>query len=186
MAPLFIGVGMGLFSGQTVITVNTSTQRVVKDKDLVDSARMAVTNSFFLDDDLSDSLTEALLQSVGTRVDRLYDYTAKGLPFGLPSGEIYSGTQGYGEVQAVVNTLEGGNAPLSYYKLGPKNLMHLAWMVLISGYGYDPATNKLTVTVSGKTKEAYLKDMVIEVPAAISGSVKAKSLEIWGKSANSG
>jgi len=177
---------MGLFSSEEVVTVGTSISRVIKDEQLPDSIKGALVTALYDDSDLVDNILEASASSLSNRAARMYAYAARANPIGMPSGEIYSKTQGYSEVQAVLDGIEGCPVFLEYMQYGGGNFIHMAWMDLIEGHGYSITTNKLGNLTAQKGKDVYLEDMYVEMPGSLVGMYTSTETAIWGRPPNSG
>lgn len=177
---------MGLFSSKTVVTVGTSVQRLVEDKNIVSSAKLAITEALYSNGDVVDHLLESAVSSIGTKAALYYNYARDHSPYGLPSGEVLSNTKGKDEVQVILDALEGSPVLIDYCRYGPPNAIHWGWIRLISDYGYDPLTNKLGVLSAQKGYDVYLNDMYLVVPANQYTSYPIESMQIWGDSPNSG
>jgi hypothetical protein len=178
---------MGLFSSDWVTSVGTSVSRVISDDLLPNATRTALVKSLFQDGNPSDYVTEELATSVAVRAERMYRYAENHYTYGMPSGEIYSSTQGRAEVEAIIEAAEGQQVLMEYSHFGPPNALHIGWIKLVNQYGYSQATNQLaTLTAAKGGKPVYLHNMVVVVPESMSNLVGNKALEQWGTAASSG
>lgn len=177
---------MGWFSSKYVTQVGTSVTRVMDDDSLPDSIKTGSLKAFFKDGELTEYVMEELASSIGVRADRMYDYAEDHYVHGLPSGEIYSSTQGRAQVEAVIEAAEGQQVLMKYSNFGPPNTLHIGWMKLISLYGYNTVTNQLATLSAQKGKTVYLEDMVVVVPQSQFDTLKPIALELWGTSPTAG
>lgn len=177
---------MGLFSSSYKTTVGTVVSRVIKDDAMPQSVKTGTVKSFFNEGNLTDYIMEELAASVGVRADRMYNYAESNYVYGLPSGDVYSSTQGRQQVEAVIEAIEGQQVLMEYSNYGPPNALHIGWMKLIAQYGYSQATNQLSVLTAQKGATVYLKDMVVVVPANQVDSFELGALDQWGTAAASG
>lgn len=173
---------MGLFSDKYETIIATTVSRVIEDDNLPDSILASTIKSIFKDENISENVVESLTTNVAFRADRMYSYAENNYFYGLPSGEIYSSTQGKNEVKSVLETIEGGAVSLLYSRLGPANALHLGWLTLINQYGYNTDTNVLDhfSTLEGKT--CYLVDMVPVFPSTLYDSYSTGTTAQWGVS----
>lgn len=177
---------MGLFSSKYVTQVGTSVSRVIKDDLLPQSVRTGVIKSIFEDGNAPDYVMEELAASVSVRAENMYSYAERSYTHGLPSGEIYSSTQGRQQVEAIIETAENQQVAVEYSYYGPANTLHIAWMKLVSQYGYNQATNVLGSLTAQKGTSVYLKNMVVVVPQSEASTINRKAIEQWGTAARAG
>lgn len=177
---------MGLFSSKYRTTVGTAVSRVIEDEALPQSVKTGSIKSFFNDGNIPDYVMEELVASIGIRAERMYTYAEDHYTHGLPSGEVYSSTQGRQQVEAVIEAQEGQQVLIDYVRYGPPNTLHIGWMKLISQHGYNTVTNELGALSTLKGHPVYLHDMVVVVPESQIGSLEAGALEQWGTAASAG
>ena len=174
--------------GRKKTVVGTQIDRVIKDDSLPDSVKTGLTNAIMsADGDIPVDVMEEMFKSIGIKSERYYEYAENGdYIHGLPSGQLRSFTKGAEAVQEVLTALEGTSVQVDYVRLGAPNLMHLAWMKLVSNYGYDPVTNRLMGLEATIGTEVYLSDMKIHIPKGSHENYNQSSLEVWGVPPNSG
>ena len=177
---------MGLFSRRERTTVGTSVVRVIEDDALPDAVQSGLTKALLSNGDIPEYVLEEITTSLGTRAERFYKYAENNYIHGLPSGEIYSNTQGRAEVEAIIEAAEGQQVALEYSFFGPMNALHNAWTQLILNYGYNPATNEVASMSPGKTVPVYLTDLQIVVPSGLIDSLDPLVLRQWGRGARAG
>ena len=177
---------MGIFSSKYVTQVGTSVSRLVEDDTVPQSAKAGMIRAILNEGSMPDYVMEELVASIGVRAERMYAYAEDSYVHGLPSGEIYSSTQGRQQVEAVIEAFENQQVLIEYSRFGPPNTLHIGWMTLISQYGYNQSTNQLSVLSAQKGFTVYLKDMVVVVPANLADSFEAGSLDQWGTAASAG
>jgi len=142
--------------------------------------------SLLKDGELIDYVLEEMLNNLGTKVERMYDYAKSGrYTFGLPSGSFTNGAAGTSEVETVLSALEGSAVLIDYVHYGVPNNLHLGWMHLQS-IGYSQETNQIGSLTTSKGTPVYLVDMQIVVPSAIINLVEKQSIDQWGTAARSG
>ena len=177
---------MGLFSSKRVTRVGTVVSRAIDDAALPNAVTTGSLKALFQEGNLSDYVIEELVASIGVRAERMYNYAEDNYVHGLPSGEIYSSTQGRVQVEAVIEAAEGQQVLMKYSNYGPPNTLHIGWMKLVSLYGYNTVTNQLAVLSAEKGKTVYLQDMVVVVPEAEVATLEAGALDQWGTAATAG
>jgi hypothetical protein len=177
---------MGIFSSKRVTQVGTSISRVIEDATIPQSVKTGSIKSIFNDGNFPDYVMEELVNSIGVRAERMYAYAEDNYVHGLPSGEVYSSTQGRQQVETVIEAFEGQQVLINYSRFGPPNTLHIGWMTLVQQYGYNQATNELAVLSAQKGFPVYLKDMQVVVPASQADSFEVGSLEQWGTAASAG
>lgn len=177
---------MGLFSSKRVTQVGTSVSRLIGDDAVPQSGKAGMIRAILNEGNMPDYVMEELVASIGVRAERMYAYAENNYVHGLPSGEVYSATQGRQQVEAVIEAFENQQVLIEYSRFGPPNTLHIGWMTLVNQYGYNQATNELAVLSTQKGFPVYLKDMVVVVPAALADTFEAGSLDQWGTSASAG
>jgi hypothetical protein len=169
------------FKSKEVTTVGTTVTRVVEDSFLVDSVKVGLTKALLNEGNIPDYLMEELVGSIGVKAERMYRYAENHYTYGLPSGEMYSSTQGRQQVEEVIETLiEGKQVFMEYSHFGTPNALHIGWTKLVASYGYDYETNQLDTLTAAKGAPVYLKDMVVVVPADRINTIDSRALEQWG------
>ena len=181
---------MGIFRSKFVTQVGTSVSRVIKDDTIPQSVKTGSIKSILNDGNLPDYVMEELVNSIGVRAERMYAYAENNYVHGLPSGEIYSSTQGRQEVETVIEAViersEGQQVLIEYSRFGPPNTLHIGWMTLVQQYGYNQVTNELAVLSAQKGFPVYLEDMQVVVPASQVDTFEPGSLDQWGTAASAG
>lgn len=177
---------MGFFSSRYETQVGTVVSRAIADAALPNAVTTGSLKSLFENGDVSDYVIEELVASLGTRAERMYAYAEDHYVHGLPSGEVYSATQGKAQVEAVIEASENQQVLMKYSNFGPPNALHIGWMKLVSLHGYSTLTNQLAGLTAQKGKPVYLKDMVIVVPLALASTFEKGSLDQWGTAPSAG
>ena len=177
---------MGIFSSKYVTQVGTSVSRVIDNASIPRSATTGALKAIFQDGDTSDYMLEEIVNSVGNRAERMYTYAESHYTHGLPSGEIYSSTQGRVQVEAIIEAAENQQVLIEYSHFGPANALHVGWTKLVSQYGYSQATNQLSTLSSAKGVPVYLVNLVVVVPTSQLSTLSPIVLEQWGTAANLG
>lgn len=177
---------MGIFSSKYVTQVGTVVSRLIENSAVPESVKTGSLKALFNEGNLPDYVMEELVSSIGVRAERMYTYAESNYEHGLPSGEIYSSTQGRQQVEEVLETLEGQQVLMEYSHFGPPNTLHIGWLKLVSQYGYDQATNQLATLTAQKGAPVYLKDMVVVVPDSLANSFELGALDQWGTAAAAG
>lgn len=174
------------FASKYVTSVGTSVTRVVEDASVPRAVRAGTIKALFQDGNVPEYVMEELIGSIGVRAERMYRYAEQHYTHGLPSGAVFSSSQGRQQVEDTIEQIEGQQVLLEYSHYGPFNATHVGWMKLIAEYGYNQATNELAVLTAQKGHPVYLKDMVVVVPADELATLNPAVLEIWGAAANNG
>jgi hypothetical protein len=177
---------MGIFSSKYVTQVGTSVSRLIEDAAIPQSAKAGMIRAILNEGNLSDYVMEELVASIGVRAERMYAYAENNYIHGLPSGEVYSSTQGRQQVEAVIEAFESQQVLLDYSRFGPPNTLHIGWMTLVQQYGYNQSTNELSILSAQKGFPVYLDDMQVVVPASQADTFEPGSLDQWGTSASAG
>lgn len=178
---------MGLFSSKKVTTVGTSVSRVIEDDSLPDAMKTGLLRSIVEGEGtVSEYLLEEAINSVALKAEAAYRYGQDRYIYGLPSGEMYTNTQGRQEVQDVLDTLHGGPVFMEYVRFGPPNSLHIAWNKVITNFGWNPATNELTTLSAAKGKPVYLDDLQLVIPESMQEIIAPGMVEQWGIPAKAG
>jgi hypothetical protein len=179
-------MGWNPFKSKEVTRVATSVSRVIQNDAIPESVKTGALKAFFNDGNIPDYVMEELVASIGMRAERMYRYAENHYTHGMPSGEVYSSTQGRAQVEATLETIEGGQVSMEYSHYGSANAVHIGWMKLVSEHGYDPLTNKLGNLTQTKNKNVYLKDMILVIPSSMMSSVEPERVAQWGSAACGG
>lgn len=176
---------MGLFSSKKKTTVGTSIARVIEE-DLPGSIKVGMLKGIMRGGDLPAYVMEELIAGPGIKVERMFEYAKNTYTYGLPSGTVYSATQGAAQVRAVIEAIEGTVVLPEYVRYGPINSMHMAWVSLIGSHGYNPETNELTYLSAAKGVPVYLKQIELVVPLSDFATREPASLDQWGTPSTAG
>jgi hypothetical protein len=179
-------MGWNPFKSEEVTRVATSVSRVIADDAIPESVKGGALKAFFNDGNVPDYVMEELVASIGMRAERMYRYAENHYTHGMPSGEVYSSTQGRVQVEATIETIEGSQVSMEYSHYGSPNAMHIGWIKLASQHGYDPATNKLGNLSQAKNKNVYLNDMILVIPSSMMGTADPERVAQWGVAACGG
>lgn len=173
---------MGIFSSKYKTTVGTSVTRVIEDENLPDSIRSGAARSIMLaDDQMIENTMDELGNSLGMRVNRMYEYGKRAYAHGIPSDNLIDTKSGE-EVLKMVLEEDFGPITIDYQHFGPLNNLHYGWMKMQDQYMYDPATN-------GYVRNGLhykLTDMVVVVQEATLAEMENGSLSQWGRSPRGG
>lgn len=172
--------------GRYVTSVGTSVSRIIEDAALPNAIRSGVIKSIFEKGDVAEYATEELLASIGVRAERMYEYADRAYVHGLPSGEVYSTTQGRHEIEIQLEYIEGTEILIEYSRFGPANLLHFGWKKLIDLHGYVESSNELVARTALKGSTVYLKDLQVVLPTDLADKAVPFAVEQWGLAANSG
>lgn len=154
---------MGLFSSKKKITVNVTVQPVFEENKIPNSVQGGVLK-YIMDGDitsLSDSITEELTSSIGTKINTGYGWAKKNdFKAGIPTSSIHSNIDVRNTVLGIIAS--NVNQPITpdYYRFGPMNSMHYAWQYITTTYGYDANSNELTGLTASVGFKCYLVNMV--------------------------
>ena len=177
---------MGLFSSKKKTYVGTSVSRVIEEADITDTIKTSVIQAILKEEDISSRVLENMQGSLGVRAERMFQWAKKNYVYGLPTGSMKSTMEGVAQAKTVLESLEGVPVVIEYSELAPANRLHVAWMRLISQYGYNPATNELAVLSAQKGKQVLLDDICIEIPETELTTLPEECLDQWGLSPVSG
>lgn len=179
-------MGWNPFKGEDVTSVGTSVSRVVQDSALPQSVKSGALKALFNDGNYVDYVLEDLVASIGTRAERMYAYADGHYAYGMPTGDVFSSTQGRQAVEAIIEATEGQQVLIEYSHFGSLNYLHVGWMKLVSMYGYSQITNQLGLLTQGKGRPVYLKDLVVVIPSSQAATTDPASIAQWGAPANGG
>lgn len=180
---------MGLFSSKKKTKVATATQRVIEDPMVPDSAKQSVLGLVFAkhkDPSLTEELLNNFNESLAIKVGRMYEYAKDHYPYGLPTANLGSATQGQEVVQATIEDELGTTILVDYMHYAPINSIHAGWKALVEEHGYNHLTNELTLLSAINGAPTYLKDMVAIYTQETYDEAEETSLAIWPPAANSG
>ena len=176
---------MGLFGSKKKTSVGTSINRVIDTKNIPNSPKIGAIKGILENGEIVDYIVDELLNSVGVKSDRLYEYANKNYPIGVPTKTFQYRSKGLAQVQAILNAQHGKAVAIEYSRFGPPNLTHIAWMKLIKDWKYDPNTNEV-VGKSTTGKKQYLDYVTMVIPSSRQSEYESGALEQWGKSPSSG
>lgn len=177
---------MGLFSSKRKTTVGTSVTRVIEDRSLPNFPKSGTIKSILQQGNTTEYILEELVNSIGIRSERMYEYAKKNYTYGLPSKHIYAATQGASAVTKVLRETISPNISLDYSRYGPLNAIHVGWKVLFEEWQYDRATNKIGKLSQQRGKDIYLVDMQLVIPKSMEEDIDPSAYEIWGDPPNVG
>ena len=177
---------MGIFSSKYVTTVGTVVSRVIDNDKIIGAVKKGSLKAILQDGNLADHVLEEMVTGIGVKAERMYTYAENHYIHGLPSGEVYSSTQGRQQVEAVIEALEGQQVLMEYSNFGPANALHLGWLKLVNVHGYNQATNQIASLSAQKGKPVYLKNLVVVVPSNLVSTLDPSVLETWGTAASGG
>jgi hypothetical protein len=174
---------MGLFGSSEITTVGTQVARVI-DNNMVPSALKQGAIHALMDhsSQTTEYVMEELVAGLATKMDRLYRYGRDKYTFGLPSGNSYSSVTGKDVVEHAIEVEVGPVDSITYYQLGPVNLLHLGWLKLVRDHAYDSRDNSLMVD----GKKVYLSNMQPVVVQASVGEIANGSMDVWAPAPNAG
>jgi hypothetical protein len=178
---------MGLFGGDSVTSVGTTVSRVVDDRNVPDAAKTGLVKALIQDQDLVPTVLDGLINSIGLRGERLYDYAAKGkYPYGLPSGHFTLSTVNRTQIEEALLAKEGQPVVVEYAHYGQLNLLHAAWQQIIATQAYNPTTNVIGSIAGPKGQPCYLDSLVVKTSAAFRSQLDSTSLAGWGVAPGTG
>lgn len=177
---------MGLFDSSYVTTVGTVTDRVIKDDKIPDAIRTGGFRALIKDTNMPETILEELGKSMGLKAARMYEYGRTKYAHGLPSGQFKSAETARAAIATTLEAIEGQPVEMKYGFLQPPNMLHEAWSLLVSNYGYNPTTNEIAGLSPGKPYPVYLDNLTIVVPDTVFEQLSPSALEQWGDPATSG
>lgn len=175
---------MGLFGSKSKTYVGTVVQRVIEDENLPDSPKTGAIKGILQNGEIVDYILDEVLGSIGPKSDRMHKYAQDNYPYGVPRKTFEKKDKGQAEVKNILEAIHGQPIEVEYSVFGPPNLIHIAWMKLISSYGYDPTTNVIgSLNAPNKT---YLDFIRIVLPRSTADEYETGALEQWGNSSAAG
>jgi len=177
---------MGLFSGETVVYLGTSIQRLVDDKLLPNSLKEAVLGSVLHGTDITEAIQQGFENSMGMKVEQMYKWCIKNYKTGLP--EMYLVTSGSAQqvIEGNIENITGKKVDIEYAFTGQINPFHIGWVKLTNDYGYDSTTNEITVLSNQKKTPVYLKNMIISLSSQDFNALREKKIHQYGVAPNAG
>lgn len=177
---------MGLFGSNKKTFVATHVSRVIDDASVPDSILAGMVTEYKEQSgQLVEQVMEKLIDGIGIRAGRMYNFANRGYLYGRPSGNIHSSFAGKEASEAVLVAQTGGPVNIMYYHFGPANLLHQGWLRLVDSYGYDAGTNQI-VSLNTPGKPVFLKNMRAIVANATVEELANGSLDQWGTPPNAG
>lgn len=176
----------GLLSDKKVTTVGTTVTRIIEDDMVPNSIRTGVTTAILKDGEIVDHMMEEMINCVGLKADRMYNYAKDHYVHGLPSGQFISSRQGTELVKSILDGIEGSSVNMEYCNYGPANSLHIGWMKVTALYGYNFDSNELVGLSSVKGFPVYLQDLIIVIPSNLVSTINGFALERWGDSSKGG
>lgn len=181
---------MGLFSGETKITITVATQavRVIPDDKLPNSVISGATKGLKTNTSITDNVLNYLSDSVGVRAHTMYKQAKKKYALGMPSGQFLAMDVGQSAILKAIakdKKVAETDISLEYSYYMPKNLYHMAWQDLMIKHEYDPTTNKLGKLSKELKQNVYLDDLVLYVREEVVDLYTETVLESWGKPTSS-
>ena len=176
---------MGLFSSKTIVTVSTSATRVIEDKVLPNAVKTGVLKDLISSDNqLVENVMEEMAASIAIKANRMYRYGKTKYIHGVPKMAIRSSHTGESVTKAVLEELEANNTArhsiqMQYFHVGAYNKIHHAWETLVRDYGYDVATNELTLLSAQKGAAVALEDIQVVLPPGKIEVTNPIALEQW-------
>lgn len=173
---------MGIFSSKYKTTVGTSISRVIEDENIPNSIITGMTKSIMNSDgQMIENCLEELTQSVGVRVNNMYQFGKTKYINGLPNGTRMHSKSGEAVVLQALKEVFGNDITIDYYHFGPLNNLHYGWYTLQEQYSYKSDTNQLITS-----RPVYLNDLVVVVSEATVDELANGSLATWGPSPRNG
>lgn len=151
---------MGLFSSKTVVMVDTSVSRVVKDEAVTNTARENLIKAIMENGSIPHYLVDGMLSSPSVKFHQMFDYGKREYVFGLPNSRIAQNTGNSGKVKTILDRETGQSVTVEYAQFGPINNIHVARQTLVDDYGLDQASNEIAALSNQHGKTCYLKDIV--------------------------
>lgn len=178
---------MGLFSNEYVTTVGTQAMRIFDDKSYVPSVKVGMLkNAYSSDPQLVENVMEEMSHSIAHKAHRMYAYAKSNYTHGLPFSRITSGVTGLEQVKAAIASERGTAVNIDYMQLGPPNIQHRGWTLLVSTLGYNPVTNKLGTLTASKGSDVYLVDMIVVARGSNLANRLPFTIAQWGPGATAG
>lgn len=168
---------MGIFSSKKKTTVDTQVVRVIEKEHVPDTLMASVLRAVVGSRaSLGDTIVEGMYGSPARSFERMHKYGRTTYTHGLPNTNLIKPSSPDEIVLGILNVLEGRPVTLDYARFGVLNNSHYARMVLTNEYGYDTATNEVTVLSAQKKAKVYVKDIV---PAYTEASFKDADREVF-------
>ncbi|HEY7823558.1 MAG TPA: hypothetical protein VIG24_12010 [Acidimicrobiia bacterium] len=180
---------MGLLKGKKKHQLHTQVQRVVDDHELPETVKTSVIRAIMADREnasIPEYLINGFANTIALKADRLMNYAGEHYSYGLPRSDLATKHQGQDIVQYVIEAELGHPITVDDYEFTSINSLHLGWMRLIQDYGYDTATNELTVLSASQGRPVYLHDMVAVFTEASFAERDLNAFAQWGMAARAG
>ena len=179
---------MGIFSTKKKHYVDTAVSRVIPDNRLPDTILSATLRADLLNANTLDVLEILLPQSSTAKFERMFKYGASGDYFyGLPNTTLQLNSTGFELAKEIIEQELNQEVQINYMYFRPMNNIHMAYVELITQYGFNYESNQLTTLERPGGNPVYLEQLVAvhnidpDAPAA-DFSVYGN----WGQSSTAG
>lgn len=176
-------MGWNPFKSKKVVTVSTAVSRIISDSMIPDSRKTGTIKGILSGDQLVENIMEEMVNSIGIKAERMYEYGKKSYVHGVPSSTLLCDASGRDVVPLVLEGIEGRPVTIDYIHYGPLNNLHYGWQTLVQSHDYNPVTNTLGILSSEKGAPVYLSDIQVVVVEATMVEQVNGSLAQWGTSA---
>lgn len=173
---------MGLFSSETVVSVSTSVNRVIKDSLLPNAVKTGVVSDLVAgDNQMVEYIQESLFNSLAIKTNQMYSWARKNYVYGLPAMTYLNNSPDIAVIKGVIAGIEGRKAiTIEYAKFDRLNTLHFGWNTLVDSYEYDQHTNEIVALSKQKGSPVYLASISGVIPESLFSGMDLSALDQWG------
>lgn len=171
---------MGWLGGEDKTYVGTSVSRAIKDEAINPSWKTGALKALSNHGDITDYVSEELISNLGIKGKQYYNYGKRHYPYGLPSGQINTPTQGQEAVEAILESLENAGVVLAYSFYGGINYGHLAWKQVDATYQLNGFNELQTLSVK-KGSAVTLQSVALVMSEATRNALPGSAIRPLGK-----
>ena len=173
---------MGLFSSETVVTVSTSVNRVIKDSLIPNAVKTGVVADLVAgDNQIVEHVQESLFNSLAIKSNQMYSWAKKNYVYGLPAMTYLKNSPDADVIKGVIGAIEGrSDITVEYAKFDRLNTLHFGWDTLVNSYGYDQHTNEIKTLSQQKGVPVYLASISGVIPESLFPTMDLSALDQWG------
>ena len=174
---------MGLFSSETVVSVSTSVNRVIKDSLIPNAVKTGVISDLVAgDNQMVEHIQESLFNSLAIKANQMYSWAKKNYVYGLPAMTYLNNSPDIAVIKGVIKGIVGRrNITIEYAKFDHLNTLHFGWNTLVDSYNYDQYTNEIVALSNQKGTPVYLASLSGVIPESLFSGMDLSALDQWGE-----
>lgn len=159
---------MGYFSSKRRTYVSTSVSRMIEDNLVPTPVLTGTIRSVFNESNLSDSILDEVINSVGFKTNALFRYAqSPKYVRGLPTHNFINSAIGTDVVKNVIEGLVGQSVEMEYSILNGYNPIHRGFQDITENYGYNHLTNQLDTLTTTEGYPCYLETIIAAIDTRV-------------------